>query len=306
MNPISKFYTLSRKTLWFFLHKYVKNIKNDVIAAKIEYFFITGRFLNLEKPKRFNEKLQWLKFNCKRSEYTHRVDKYEVKKFIADKIGNEYVIPTLGVWDNFDDIDFDQLPNQFVLKCTHDSGGLVICDDKSKLNKNKSRKKIEKCLNRRYFYEHREYPYKDVVPRIIAEEYLVDESGLQLKDYKIFCFNGEPKFIEVDYDRYWGHKLNVYDLDWNFMDFYMTSPNDPNVKIPRPKKLELMVEFARVLSKDDIFTRVDFYSIDERIFFGELTYTPGAGMIHFHPDKYDLILGELLQLPINKSDKQSV
>ena len=125
----------------------------------------------------------------------------------------------------------------------------------------------------------------------------MDESGIQLKDYKIFCFHGEPKFIEVDYDRYFGHKLNVYDLDWNFIDFYMTSPNDPNVKIPRPLKLEKMLEFARILSKGDVFTRVDFYSVDNDIYFGELTYTPGAGMIDFHPDEYDLKLGELLQLP---------
>ena len=272
-------------------------IKDDRRYLKIEYLLGRKRKLNLEPPVRFNEKLQWLKLNCKREEYTERVDKYEAKKFVASVIGEQYIIPTLGVWDKFDDIDFDQLPNQFVLKCTHDSGGLVICEDKTKLDINKSRKKINKSLKKRYFYEHREYPYKNVPPRIIAEKYMVDESGWQLKDYKIFCFNGEPKFIEVDYDRYVGHKLNVYDLEWNFIEFYMTSPNDPNVKIEKPKQLTEMLDLARKLSKGDIFVRVDFYSIGDKLYFGELTYHPGCGMIDFHPDEWDYKVGEWLELP---------
>lgn len=296
MKIISKSYAFSRKAIWHLLLK-LRFVKNDAIVVKVEYFLRTGRILNLKNPKRFNDKLQWLKLYHKNPNYTERVDKYDIKKIVANKIGSEYVIPTYGIWKSFDEIDFDLLPNQFVLKCTHDSGGIVICMDKAKLDKEKARKKIEKCLKRKYFYEHREYPYKDVKPRVIAEKYLVDESGLQLKDYKIFCFNGEPKFIEVDYNRYFGHKLNVYDLDWNFVDFYMTSPNDRNVKIPRPNKLDKMLDFARILSKNDVFTRVDFYSIENNIYFGELTYTPGAGMIDFHPDEYDFILGEMLQLP---------
>lgn len=272
-------------------------IKDDETFIKIEYFFGRKRILNLKSPKRFNEKLQWLKLNCKRQDYTQKVDKYEVKKIVADIIGEEYIIPTLGVWDNFDDIDFDSLPNEFVLKCTHDSGGLVICKNKSELDIEYARKKINKSLKKKYFYEHREYPYKDVKPRIIAEKYMADETGWQLKDYKIFCFHGEPKFIEVDYDRYVGHKLNVYDLDWNFIDFYMTSPNDKNVKIARPERLDDMLELARKLSKDDLFVRVDFYSIGDKLYFGELTYCPGCGMIDFHPDEYDYKLGEMLHLP---------
>lgn len=272
-------------------------IKDDVLYLKIEYFFGRKRFLDLEHPKRFNEKLQWLKLHCKRPEYTKMVDKYEVKPIVANIIGDKYIIPTLGVWNNFDEIDFDKLPKQFVLKCTHDSGGLYICDGEKPFNKNLARKKIEKSLKKRYFYEHREYPYKDVEPRIIAEQYMKDESGWQLKDYKIFCFNGEPKFIEVDYDRYVDHKLNVYDLNWNFVDFYMTSRNDKNVHIPKPAKLDEMLDLARKLVKDTIFVRADFYSIDDKIYFGELTYHPGCGLIDFHPDKYDYILGEMLKLP---------
>lgn len=274
-------------------------IKDDALFVKLEYFLCRKRILHLENPIRFNEKLQWLKLNCKKEEYSKLVDKYEVKRIVASKIGEQYIIPLLGVWDSFDDIDFDKLPSQFVLKCTHDSGGLVICTDKNKLNINKARKKINRSLRLKYFYEHREYPYKTVPPRIIAEEYLVDETGWQLKDYKVFCFHGEPKFIEVDYDRYVGHKLNVYDLDWNFVDFYMTSPNDRSVHIERPKCLDEMIRLAKELSKDDIFVRVDFYSVNDKLYFGELTYHPGAGTIDFHPDKYDFKLGEMLNLPIN-------
>lgn len=282
-----------------FLRRISPLIKDDATYLKIEYFFGRKRLLHLDNPQLFNEKLQWLKLNCKQEEYTKLVDKYEVKKIISDIIGDEYVIPTYGVWNRFDDIDFDRLPQQFVLKCTHDSGGLYICSDKNQFDKEKARKKIEKSLKKRYFYEHREYPYKNVPPRIIAEKYMEDESGWQLKDYKIFCFNGEPKFVEVDYDRYVDHKLNVYDLDWNFIDFYMTSRNDKNVIIPRPKQLTKMVDFARLLAKNSIFVRVDFYSINEQIYFGELTYHPGCGMIDFHPDEYDKILGEWLKLPLD-------
>lgn len=288
--------------LWLcgvFLRKISPLIKDDATYLKIEYLFGRRRILNLDNPKRFNEKLQWLKLNCKRPEYTKLVDKYEVKEIVGRLIGDEYIIPTFGVWNHFDEIDFDKLPQQFVLKCTHDSGGLYICKNKASFNKQEAKKKIEKSLRKRYFYEHREYPYKDVPPRIIAEKYMEDESGWQLKDYKIFCFNEEPKFIEVDYDRYVDHKLNVYDLNWNFVDFYMTSRNDRNINIPRPKQLNKMLEFAKTLAKDTIFVRVDFYSINEHIYFGELTYHPGCGMIDFHPDKYDMFLGEMLKLPDN-------
>lgn len=283
--------------MMFLLSKASPWIKSDSLYIRTEYFLRQKKLLHLDKPITFNEKLQWLKLHCKREEYSKLVDKYEVKKIVASKIGEQYIIPLLGVWDRFDEIDFGKLPNQFVLKCTHDSGGLFICTDKSKLDISAARKKIEWSLRRKYFYEHREYPYKKVPPRIIAEKYLVDETGCQLKDYKVFCFNGEPKFIEVDYDRYTNHKLNVYDLDWKFVDFYMTSPNDPNIKIERPQCLDEMIRLAKELSKDDVFVRVDFYSIGDKLYFGELTYHPGAGAINFHPEEYDLKLGEMLRLP---------
>ena len=275
----------------------------DELYLKLIWKHIMGYSLNLENPKTFNEKLQWLKIHDRRPEYTQMVDKYEAKKYVSSVIGEEYIIPTLGIFDSVDDIDFDALPDQFVLKCTHDSGGIVICKDKKNLDVKQAIKKLRNGLKQNFYYRYREWPYKNVKPRIIAEKYMEDESGWQLKDYKIFCFNGEPGFIEVDYDRYVGHKLNVYDLNWQFIDFYMTSPNDINVKIEKPKQLNLMLDKARQLSKGIPFVRVDFYSINDNIYFGELTFHPGSGLIDFHPREYDKIVGEKLALPIESDIK---
>ncbi len=280
-----------------YLRKASPLIKDDKLFVKIEYFLAMKKVLHLDNPVTFNEKIQWLKIYDTNAVHAKLVDKGEVKAIVGAMIGEEYIIPTLGIWSTFDEIDFDRLPNQFVLKCTHDSGGIFICKDKSRLDKAAARKTIMKNYNKKYFYEHRENPYKHVVPRIIAEPYLEDESGWQLKDYKVFCFNGKPKFVEVDYDRYKNHKLNVYDLDWNFIDFYMTSPNNPDVKIEKPERLDLMLRLAEFLAKDETFVRVDFYSVKGKVYFGELTYHPGAGMVEFHPKEYDKILGEMLKLP---------
>lgn len=269
----------------------------DELYLKMYFYLRVGYKLNLKNPKTFNEKMQWLKLYNRKGEQNTMVDKIEVKKYVASVIGEKYIIPTLGTYTNVDEIDFDKLPNQFVLKCTHDSGGIVICSDKSRLDIASAKKRLNKGLNVNYYYQNREWPYKNVKPRIIAEQYLTDETGWQLKDYKIFCFNGEPKFVEVDYDRYLNHKLNVYDLDWNFIDFYMTSPNDADIKIEKPQKLDEMLDLARRLAKNEIFVRVDFYSMGNEIYFGEFTYTPGSGMINFHPSEWDKKLGEWLHLP---------
>ena len=255
-----------------------------------------GRKLNLENPQTFNEKLQWLKIYDRKSIYTTMVDKYEAKRYIADLIGDEYIIPTLGVWDKFDDIDFDSLPNQFVLKCTHDSGGLVICRDKSKLDLKKAKKKIEKSLKRNFYYVGREWPYKNVKPRIIAEKYLVDESGVELKDYKIFCFNGKAEYVEVDFNRHIEHKLNPYDFEWNPLNFCDSSKNDYSADIKKPIQLEKMREIAETISRDIPFLRVDFYSIYDKVYVGELTFHPGSGFIQFEPRSIDEKYGKLLEL----------
>lgn len=286
--------------LRYYISRTIARFLPDKLYLSIKFRSRFGYWMDWNNPKTFNEKMQWLKLYDVHPEFTQMVDKVAAKDYVASIIGNEYIIPTLNIYNSVDEINFDELPNQFVLKCTHDSGGLVICKDKRNFDIEEAKIKLKKGLKRSYVIQNREYPYKNVPRRIIAEQYMEDESGTQLKDYKIFCFNGIPKFIEVDYDRYTSHKLNVYDLEWNFLDFYMTSPNDNNVIIKKPSQLKTMLEIASALSKDKVFLRVDLYSINDMIYFGEMTFTPGSGMIDFHPKKYDLILGEMLQLPIKK------
>ena len=258
------------------------------------------RKLNLKNPQALNDKLQWLKLNDFKPLYTKLADKYEVRNYIADKVGAEYLVPLLGLWDKVEDVDFDKLPEQFVLKCTHDSGGVVICKDKNKFNKEAAIKKLKHCYKRNYYYNTRERAYKDIKPRIIAEKYLVDETGWDLKDYKIFCFNGKPTYVEVDYNRSIRHMLNAYDLEWNFLEFCDSSPNDRNADIKKPEKLQEMIDIAKKLSEGIDFLRVDMYSIYDKIYCGELTLYPGSGFIQFNPMKTDYELGKLLKLPINE------
>ena len=279
----------------------IKIVPDDVYL-RIKHRVYFGEKLDLENPKTFNQKINWLKLYDRKPEYTRMVDKFLVKEYVASKIGEQYIVPTLEVWDNYDDIDWDSLPSQFVIKNTKGGGstGVVICKDKNKFNINQAIKDLKKAEKIDIYGFSREWPYKDVKRRLIAEKYLVDESGEQLKDYKIFCFNGEPKFVEVDYDRFTDHKLNVYDLEWNFIDFYMSSRNDKNRIIKKPVQLKKMIEFAKILSENIPFIRVDFYSIGDKIYFSELTLYPGAGEIDFHPVEYDRILGDMLELPKNK------
>lgn len=288
----------------YFKHKYLEifaKLYSDRRFLEIQFPLVMGYNLDLDHPKSFNEKLNWLKINDRKPVYVKMVDKVDAKEYIKEVLGTDkYIIPTLGIFNSVDEIDLSKLPDKFVLKCTHDSGGIVICDGKDKFDWEKGKKVLSKGLKQNYYWTRREWPYKNVKPRIIAEEYKVDESGWQLKDYKVFCFNGEPRFVEVDYDRYVGHKLNVYDLDWNYIDFYMTSHNDPNVKIGKPEKLQEMLDVAKKLAAGTIFVRVDFYSIYTELYVGELTLTPGSGMIDFYPKEYDWKLGEMLKLPIEK------
>lgn len=276
--------------------EYIKKIIPDSIFLKILYKKILGKKLDLKNPKTFNEKIQWLKLYDRKAEYIVMVDKYEVKKWIAERIGEEYTIPTLGVWKRFEDIDFESLPNQFVLKCTHDSGGLIIVKDKSNMNLVEVKNKIQKCLNNNFYWVGREWPYKFVKRKIIAEPYMVDESGIELKDYKIFCFNGVPTYVEVDFNRFVKHKLNTYDFDWNPLNFCDSSKNDYSADIKKPSRLEDMKKIAAKLSKNIRFLRVDFYSIFDDIYIGELTLYPGSGFIQFEPKSVDIELGKLLNM----------
>ena len=271
----------------------------DEKYLRLRYKCIMGKELNLENPITYNEKLQWLKLYDRKPEYTKMVDKYEVKKYVSDIIGDEYIIPTLGVWEKAEDIDFDALPNEFVLKCTHDSGGMVICNEKSQLDIQSTKATLNHFLNRNFYSLHREWPYKNVKPRIIAEKYMEDESGKDLKDYKFFCFNGEPKllYISEGLSDHSTAKISFADMDYKIAQF---KRNDfkPFDKLPeKPLNFEKMKELAKILSKGKAFIKVDFYEINKKIFFGELTFFPCSGYLPFDPEKYDKVLGDWIILP---------
>lgn len=270
-------------------------IKSDENYLKMMYFCKFGKKLNLVNPKGFNEKLQWLKLYDHKSEYTALIDKYEAKKTVARYIGEEYIIPTLGVWNSFDEIDFDSLPNQFVLKCTHDSGGLVICHDKNKLDIKAARKKIETSLKKNYYYSGREWPYKNVPHRIIAEQYMADD----LRDYKLFCFDGVPRMTLVCSERFTkdGLKEDFYDEAWNHLNVQRPAHGNAILPIQRPKQYELMKKLAAKLSEKMPFARIDFYEINEKVYFGEITFYPASGFEGFKPEEWDLKLGEWIKLP---------
>jgi len=265
--------------------------------VKLVYQLQVGKKLNLNNPQTFNEKIQWLKLYDRRPEYTMMVDKYEAKRYVEKLVGKEYIIPTLGIWNKFEEIDFDKLPKQFVLKTTNDSGGVIICKDKSQFDINATKRLFNEILKQNFFYITREWPYKNVKPRIIAEKYMVDESGTELKDYKIFNFNGRAKLIQVDFDRFTEHKRNLYSTNWDFIDAQIQHPNNHKHQIDRPKQLEKMLGLAAVLSKDLPHVRTDFYSIEDQIFFGELTFHHGSGHEKFTPESLNIELGKCIQLP---------
>lgn len=272
---------------------------DDETYLKRKYQACIGCELNLDSPKTFNEKIQWLKMHDRKPEYTIMVDKYAVRKYIADTIGEEYLIPLLGVWDNPDDIDFDILPDKFVLKCNHNSGlGMCICKDKSKLDIEKAKAGLRKGMQQDYYLTSREWPYKNVSRKIVCEKYMEDWQVHELIDYKFMCFNGEVKCSFTCSERFSddGLKVTFFDKDWNVMPFerhYPASQNPPK----KPINYDKMIQFSEQLSKEIPFVRVDFYEINGRLFFGELTFYPGSGFEEFTPEEWDYRLGSWLQLP---------
>lgn len=266
----------------------------DESYLKLMYWANTGKKLNLDNPRTFNEKLQWLKLHDYKPEYSAMVDKYEAKRWVASRIGVEYVIPTLGVWDSFDEIEFEKLPNQFVLKCTHDSGGLVICKDKCKLDIKKAKKKIEASLKRNYFFVGREYPYKNVKPRIIAEKFMHDSvNGEVLTDYKFFCFNGKPEIVYISKDKAKEPRTDFFDMEYNLLPIKM---RDPNSEVPpgKPDEFEEMIQIATRLSMGFKHLRVDFYVISGKIYVGELTFYHNSGFSEVKPAEWNLKLGAMI------------
>lgn len=296
---------LTQKISDHFYYKNVRSGKYDALPddkyIRKNFKHVLGKYPDLENPKTFNEKLQWLKLHDRKPEYVQMVDKYAAKDYVEKRIGG-YTIPTLGVWDSFDQIDFDALPNQFVLKVTHDSGGLVICKDKKLLDKEAARRKIEKSLNANYYLRcGREWPYKDVPRRIIAEKYMVDESGTELKDYKFFCFDGAPKFVLVVSGREGQTKRYIYDMQWKRIPVALHGDTELSAgEIKKPDNFDEMVELAHKLSNGMIHLRVDFYAINGKTYFGELTFYHMSGMERFYPEEYDYKFGEMIKLPIRR------
>ena len=274
------------------------NWMSDEQYLRIAYKIKLGKNLNLENPETFNEKLQWLKLYDRRPEYTMMVDKFEVKKYVSDIIGEEYVIPTLGVYNSFEEINFDALPNKFVLKCTHDSGGIVICKDKSSFNKKKVKSKLEKCLKHNFYWGFREWPYKNVKPRIIAEVYMSDTKQSGLIDYKFFCFDGEIKSMYIATERFNSTdetKFDFYDADFNHLPFTNGHPN-ANIMPSRPDNFELMKDIASKLSRNIPHVRVDFYEVDGKVYFGEMTFFHWSGLKPFVPEEWDMTFGSWIEL----------
>lgn len=278
---------------------------DDEIYLKIMFKYYIGHKLNLKMPSSYNEKLQWIKLYDRNPVYTKYVDKIAVRDFIADTLGKEYLIPLIGVWHDPDEIDFSALPDQFVLKCNHNSGtGMCICKDKSIINPIEIKENLRKGLKEDYFYQGREWPYKNVERKILCEKFMVDESGTELKDYKVMCFNGEPKLIELHMGRFTDHQTqDFYDINWkrtNITQGGISVYGASTTDMPKPDTLDKMLEFSRILSKGIPHVRIDWYSINGKLFFGEMTFFDGSG---FDPyDKYedDLLLGSWINLPKEK------
>ena len=278
----------------------------DRLYLKWIYSLGCGHKLNLENPKRYNEKLQWIKLYDHNPLYTTMADKYAVKEFVSKKVGEEYVAKCLGVWDRAEDINWDALPDKFVIKTTHDGGnnGVFICRDKSKINRSKWVRQINKSLHRNTFLLGREWPYKNIPRRVFAEEYLEDASG-ELRDYKFFCFDGKVKYLFIATERQSGGevKFNYFDADFNDLGIVQQHPMSDK-KIEKPTLFEDMKKLATELSKGLPEVRVDLYEVNGRIYFGEYTFFHHGGVVPFHPDKWDFIWGENIVLPAKKINIQ--
>lgn len=266
----------------------------DSMFAKLAFHGLMGEKLNLKDPKTFNEKLQWLKVYDHRPEYTALVDKLKAKEVVGGIIGSEHIVPCYGSWEKAENIDFDSLPQAFALKCNHDQGSVILVSDKETLNKTETIKYYKNKLKQNIYYGTREYPYKSIAPRVFAEEYLEKD----IVDYKFYCFSGEPKFLYCGQGLTEDHSLKIdfFDLDWNLMPFYRTDYHRLG-NIPKPSRLDEMIEIAQKLSKTLPFVRIDLFEVDDKVFFSEFTLYPASGFMPFVPNEYDRIVGDWLILP---------
>lgn len=271
----------------------------DKMYINLKYYYRFKKRINWKNPQTYNEKLQWLKVYYHRKDLWKYVDKYEVKEIIGEIIGKDHIIPTLGVWNNFDEIDFDKLPDQFVLKCTHDSGSIVICKDKSSFDKEEAKKVLEKALKTESFWGGREYPYKFVKPRIIAEKFMEDAVEKELRDYKFFVFDGKARYMFIATDRENKEAdtcFDFYDMDFNHLDLRHGHPNAKK-EIKKPSNFDEMRVMAEKLGANFPHVRVDFYEVNGVTYFGEMTFYHHCGFMNFDPDKWDYEFGKCLKLP---------
>ena len=275
----------------------VGKIIPDSIWIQIKFLQHFGRICNLKQPETFNEKMQWLKLHDRKQVYSSMVDKYSVKEIVADKIGEKFVIPAVGgPWKTFDEIDFNQLPQQFVLKTTHDCGGVVICKDKSKLDTAAAERFLKRHLTIDYYMTTREWPYKNVVPKIFAEEFVEDKGNAVLPVYKILCFEGRPQIIQtIQNDKTPYETVDYFDVNWNRLNMRQNYPNSP-ILLQKPEKLDEMLSIAEKLSEGMHFIRIDLYVINGEIKFSEFTFYSDAGLAQFEPADLDAKLGQLIKL----------
>lgn len=278
------------------------NWMSDEAFLKLRYRTSMHEKLNLENPQTFNEKLQWLKLYDCRPEYTMMVDKYQVREYIARTIGEEYLIPLLGVWEDPEEIDFDSLPDQFVLKCNHDSGSVILCRDKSTFDVEGAKAKLQKHMKQNLFWWGREWPYKNVKRCVIAEKYMEDGNGNSgLRDYKFFCFNNEPRFLYISQglENHETARISFFDFEGNSMPFSRSDYKSMGQTIDLPETMDQMKSMARLIAKDINcpFVRIDFYSMYGRVYFSEITFFPCSGYLPFEPVEWDYKLGEWIDLP---------
>lgn len=272
----------------------------DKPYLQLFYFATTRKFINFKEPKGFNEKLQWLKIYDKHPEYSKLVDKYAVREHISETLGEEHLFPLLGKWESFDEIDFNSLPEQFVLKCNHDSGSTKVIKEKSALTQvdfDEMNKFYTKKLKRDFFFAGREYPYKGIKPYIIAEKLMIDEKAPEssIDDYKFYCFNGEPKMMLMVTDRETDCRFDFFDMDFNHLDVVRHFPNSDK-PIEKPEKFEEMREIATKFAKDKKFVRIDLYELGGKIYFGEYTFFAGGGFQLFNPPEWERRMGDWIDL----------
>lgn len=252
--------------------------------------------LNIKKPITYNEKIQWQKAYDHNPLYPILADKLAVREYVKERAGEQYLIPLLGSWSRFEDIDFQQLPSEFVLKCNHDCASVIICHDKSKFDMDAARNKLNLALKRNYFYPYAEWQYKDIKPCIIAEQFMHDEGRNDLSDYKIQCFDGIPYCCRIDVGRFGDHRRNIYDIHWNLLPWQKGHYKNTDLPIEKPEAFEEMIEVASKLSHGLRQVRVDLYLVNNQVYFGEMTFTSGGGFEVFVPNEYDKIIGDMWKI----------